>query len=90
MNNVNTIVFSKDRYDNDRNKMFQAIAQMLALLMDNEYTCKVYDDDRDIIVIQFEHDNQKDYWGTPDLCWLEEDEVDVVESYRLSKKNDTE
>lgn len=92
MNKSNEIVFSKEKYGNNREKMFEAIAQQLALLMENEYVCKVYDDDRDIIVIQYEHDEKKDYWGGMELRWLTEEEVNLIEQAREFDKmeNDTE
>lgn len=88
MNKANEIIFSKDRYDNNREKMYQAIAQQLMLLMDNEYVCKVYDDDIDIVVIQFEHDEHQEAWGGMELCWLEQDEVEAVENYRFDKEKE--
>ena len=88
MNKTNEIIFCKENYSNNREKMFEAIAKQLALLMENEYVCKVYDDDRDIVVIQFEHDEKKDPWGCMELCWLEPEEVEVVEDYRLNNKED--
>ena len=76
MNKSNEIIFCKENYGNSREKMYEAIAKQLALLMENEYVCKVYDDDRDIIVVQFEHNERKDYWGGLDLCWLTAEEVE--------------
>ena len=90
MNKANEIIFSKDKYGNNREKMFEAIAKQLMILMDNEYVCKAYDDDRDIVVIQFGHDERKDAWGGLDLCWLEADEVEAVENYRLNINKEKE
>lgn len=85
---INEIIFSKDRYGNSREKMFEAVTKQLMLLMDNEYVCKVYDDDRDIIVIEFEHNNMRGDWGTPELCWLEPEELEAIENYRYSQNDD--
>lgn len=90
MSKANEIIFSKDRYSNNREKMFQAIAQQLMILMDNDYVCKVYDDDTDIIVIQYEHDERKDAWGVMELCWLEQEEIEAVENYRFDKEKENE
>lgn len=84
---MNEIVFTIERYNGDREKMFYAIAKQLAILMDNEYVCKIYDDDSDVIVIQFEHDNKKDDWGGEYLIWLTAEEMEVVENYREEHKN---
>lgn len=86
MTKVNEIIFSKDKYGNSREKMFEAIAKQLALLMENNYVCKVYDDDRDIIVIQFMDDQRDEWMGVPELMWLTDDEVEVIEDYREEKK----
>lgn len=86
MTKVNEIVFTKDKYGNNREKMFEAIAKQISLLMENNYVCKVYDDDRDIIVIQFEYDQREDWAGLPELMWLTDDEVEVIEYYREEKK----
>lgn len=86
MNKANEIIFSKDQYGKSREKMFEAIAKQLAILMENEYVCKVYDDDTDIVVIQFEHDEKKDPWGCMELCWLEPEEVEVIYDYREANK----
>lgn len=77
-----TIVFSKDRYNNDREKMYAAITKQLMLLMENDYVCKVYDDDTDIIVIQFEHNERKDFWGVSDLVWVTPEEAEMLEANR--------
>lgn len=84
---MNEIVFAIDSYNGDRERMFDAIAKQLAILMDNEYMCKIYDDDTDIIVIQFEHDDKKDDWGGKHLIWLTTEEMEVVENYREEHKN---
>lgn len=86
MNKANEIVFCKDLYDNSRDKMYQAIAKQLAILMENQYVCKVYDDDNDIVVLQFEHDEKKDYLGGMELRWLTQEELGEVERFRLNKE----
>lgn len=75
------ITFTPDHYGS-REKMFEAIAVQLKLLMDNEYICKIYDDDTDIIVIQFAHNNNIDDWGGPYLDWLDADERERIDCYQ--------
>ena len=85
---MNEIVFAIERYGGDREKMFAAVAKQLAILMDNEYMCKFYDDDTDIIVIQYNYDTKKDpAWGGDELEWLTPEEMEVVENYREEHKN---
>ena len=90
MNNINQIVFSKDKYGNNREKMFEAIAKQLALLMENDYVCKVYDDDVDVIVIEFEHDEKRDAWGCDELCWLSPEEAEFIVDRRTTEEYDNE
>ena len=90
MTKVNTITFSIDRYDNNRDKMFQAIGKQLSLLTENEYVCKVYYDDCGVFVIEFELDQRETWYGAPELMWLDEDEVDAVERLREEKGIDNE
>ena len=85
MNKVNEIVFSKDRYGGSREKMFEAVTKQLMILMDNEYVCKVYDDDIDVIIIQYEHDNHRDNWGTPYLCWLRQEQLETLEDLEMAE-----
>lgn len=88
--NISSITFSLDRYQGDRKAMFSAIATQVSLLMENDYVCKIYDDDTNIIVVEYEHDNRKDYWGGPELEWLDEEEMEVLESYRLERRDSKE
>ena len=82
MTKVNHITFDIDTYDNNRDKMFQAIGKQLDLLTENEYVCKVYYDDCGIFVIEFELDQRETWLGAPELMWLNEDEVKAVERFR--------
>lgn len=88
MSKVNYIAFDIKAYNNDRNKLFQAIGKQLDLLTENSYVCKVYYDDCGIFVIEFELD-QRDMWlGAPELMWLDEDEVEAVERLRAENKKE--
>ena len=88
MSKVNHISFDIDNYNNDRDKMFQAIGKQLDLLIENEYVCKVYYDDCGIFVIEFELDQREQWLGAPELMWLEEDEVYAVERMREEKETE--
>lgn len=83
---MQSIVFSKDKYNNDRDKMYQAIAKQLALLMENDYVCKIYDDDIDIIVIEFGYDERKCRYGADELLWLNQDEIDNLILFREQER----
>lgn len=82
MTKVNYMSFDIKTYDNNRDKLFQAIGKQLDLLTENEYVCKVYHDDVGIFVIEFELDQREEWMGLPELLWLDEDEVEAVERLR--------
>ena len=74
------MVFAIDRYswnctnDEARTAMWKDIAKFLQLLTKNDYVAVVYDDDTDIIVVQYNHDEHKDAWGVPNPYWITDDE----------------
>lgn len=82
MNQVNEIVFCKSVYNDDRDRMYQAVLEQIKLLMEQEYICTIYDDDADIIVIKFEHDDRKEYWGCTNPYWLTPKEAEELERFR--------
>lgn len=82
----NTIVFARESYHNSRDQMYQAVAQQLRLLMENNYVCKIYDDDVDIIVIEYEHDEHKEPWGVTDLIWASPEEVEYLIDRRIEEQ----
>ena len=84
----NSIIFNKDRYNGDRDKMFQAVAKQLALLMENDYVCKVCDDDTDIIVIEFDYDERRCRYGCDELVWLSQDEIEALEAIRQNENEE--
>lgn len=86
MSKVNYITFDIKIYNNNREKLFQAIGKQLDLLTENEYVCKVYYDDVGIFVIEYELDQREQWLGAPELMWLEEDEVRAVERFREEKE----
>lgn len=82
----NTIIFMRECYNNDRDQLYRAVAQQLRLLMENNYACKVYDDDIDVIVIEYEHDERKKPWGGTDLIWASAQEVEDLVNRRLEEQ----
>lgn len=86
MNQINEIVFVKSVYNDDRDRMYDAIRDQIKILMEQEYVCTIYDDDLDIIVIKFEHNDRKDYWGCTNPYWLTPKEVEILESYRAKQE----
>lgn len=84
MNKVNEVVFTKDVYDGNREKMWQRVTEQLKILLEQEYVCKVYDDDIDIIVIQYSHDEKKEGWGDYYPYFLSRKQVEAVEDYNAT------
>lgn len=92
MNKVNSITFTTDKYfvakyeaNTEEKKiqmMWDDIGTFLRLLTKQGYTCKVYDDDTNIIVVEYDYSNPE--FGGPYLEWIENDEFDLIENYRSS------
>lgn len=78
----NQIVFSVEQFDNDVDKMYDAIGKQIALLMKTENICVVYDDATDIIVIEYEHNEKRNYFGVYQPMWLSPMEIEAIESCR--------
>lgn len=66
---INSITLSSDRYGT-REELFKQVGQLLNLLFENDYVCKIREEDCGLIVIEFEHDDEKEYWGSPTLEWV--------------------
>lgn len=70
------MVFSINSYNN-KDEMWRDISSFIQLLVKNDYIAVIRDDDVDIIVVEFGHDENKEYWGCPRVEWVE-DEDSVV------------
>lgn len=81
---VNQIVLTKDRQGEDFAKV---LGETILTLLREEEMVSIRDDDTDILILEHEHDNYKEYWGSPTCMWLEDDEVEVIENYRAEKEN---
>ena len=79
------IVFTKEDYEDYVDKLFEAVASQLKLLLTAGYVAVVRYDEPGcgIIEIQFEHDEWLDAWGGYMPIWINEDE----ECY-LANRND--
>ena len=81
---VNQITLTKERQGEDFAKV---LGETILTLLREEEMVSIRDDDTDILILEHEHDNYKEYWGTPTCMWLEDDEVEIVENYRAKKEN---
>lgn len=74
----NSIVFSDEGYS-DTDEMWEDISKTLQILFRQGYKCEIYDDDVNIIVINYEY---SDGMGGPYLMWLTDDEAELVQNFR--------
>ena len=79
----NSIVFSDEGYS-DTDEMWEDISKTLQILFRQGYKCEIYDDDVNIIVINYEY---SDGMGGPYLMWLTDDEAELVQNFRDNEKD---
>ena len=87
MRRKNQIVFTKKAYNNNRDELYRAIGAQLSILMENQYVCKVYEDETDIVVIEFEHDEKRVSFGCDELVWVSQEELEALQSAELEQDN---
>lgn len=95
MEKFNSIVFTTDKYhvdkydSNSKEKLVQQlwkdVSDFLRLATKQGYVCKVYDDDTNIIVVEYNYGDAE--FGGPYLEWLEDDEADLIDNFRNSTDN---
>lgn len=70
------IVFCKDDYNGDKDKLFQVITTQVRILLDAGYLVIVRYDEPElgIVVVEFEHNEYLDPWGAAYPVWMTEDE----------------
>lgn len=85
------MVFAIEKYkwqnslEEARELMWKDISTFLQMLFRNDNIAVVYDDDTDIIIVQYGHNNKVDDWGGYNPHWIDEDEYDdFIEYLRLS------
>ena len=90
-NKYNEIVLSRDAFEKfttdigeQRQLLWEKVTQTIYTLTLFDYICVVYDDDIDVIVIQFEHNENKEYYGIPNPKWISEDEYEEFLNYKNS------
>lgn len=64
------MVFSINKYDS-KDEMWRDISSFIQLLVRNDYLAVIRDDDIDVIVVEYGHDENKEYWGCPRVEWVE-------------------
>ena len=78
---VDTFVF--DCISNtSEEEMYKDIADFIKMLLKYENTCKIYLDEKGIVVVEYGHDNRMDDWGSPNLMWVTDEEKDLLTDFR--------
>ena len=90
MAKINSIVFTADKYfvekyeTNAEEKkvqmMWNDIGTFLKLATKQGYVCKVYDDDTNIIVVEYNYGNAE--FGGPYLTWVDDEEAELIDNFR--------
>ena len=77
-----TIVFSVSNYNDDLDKMFEAITTVAKVLLNEGYVVLLRYDEPGlgIAVMEFEHDDNLSYWGVANPIWLTPEEIERYES----------
>lgn len=81
MKKYDQIVLSREAWGDE---LYNVLGQTLKILLREGYECQIYDDDLDILVIKFNYSKRMGF-GDPELMWLEEDEVDLINDYRAGE-----
>ena len=97
MSQVNSITFTDDKYYVDKydvngkekttQQLWKDVSDFLRLATKHGYVCKIWDDDTNIIVIEYSYKDPE--YGGPYLEWLNDDEADLVDNFRASNNEST-
>lgn len=96
--NYNEIVLSRESFEKfsddinyQRQLLWEKVTQIIYTLTILDYVCVVYDDDVDIIVIQFEHhESDNDYYGVPNPEWIDYETYQEYLAYKDKKEDKDE
>ena len=84
--NANRITFNLDEtYGGNKNAMYQDIAKVLKILVDNNEICTFEYEDCGYYCLQ--HNYAKLEYGDVYPMWLTEEEQDIINEYRSRDKN---
>ena len=78
--------YTKNPREEKRALMWRDIAKLLQILTSQGYVCTVRDDDTDIIVVEYDYDNYE--YGGLHPIWCNDDEVDLLDNYRLGENDE--
>ena len=83
VDDVNKLVLDRNDYTSDE-EYNKAVGDAIALLLKggNEIAVK---NEESLTILEFSHDNSKEYFGGATLYWLDEDEADQIDYGRQEK-----
>lgn len=93
-NKHQTIIIAIDDYVSNRTEeearaeMWKDISSFLQILTKTNHIAVVYDDDTDIIVIEFEHNEHRDPMGYANPHWITEEEEWYLEHYKETSEEE--
>lgn len=79
--NYNSITLAREtfeKYSDDiqvqRQMLWDTAYRLMNILISLEYICVIYEDEIDILVIEFEHNERFTSFGSPNPVWMTEEE----------------
>lgn len=81
--NYESMTFIRDEYDKEF-EMWDSISTFVQMLMKNNKVCSIHDEGV-VVVVEYEHDERIKCFGGPALCWLDEEEQELLYNYREEK-----
>lgn len=96
--NYNEIVLSRESFEKfsddinyQRQLLWEKVTQIIYTLTILDYICVVYDDDIDVIVIQFEHhERDDDCYGVANPEWIDYETYQEYLTYKDKKEDKDE
>lgn len=62
------------------------IARAIKLFTGEGNVCRVSEEENGIYIIQYEHDEDLNYWGGPRLIWVTDEEYDMIMDNRAKQE----
>ena len=79
-----SVCFTLEESENETD-LWSKIASTIRLLIQNGYDCEVYEDEVNIVVINYGYSARKAY-GTPEIHWITPEEYEAVLDKRSEKE----
>lgn len=75
------LTFNPEEYDNDVDNMWEDVIELQKMLLRTGNTVRVRQED-DLVIVEWTHDNSRQYFGGTYLEFLTEDEIDFIDGCR--------